>query len=116
MLMRRRHIQVALILFDVLSLDGRSLMNEPYRERRRQLEALNLNGPYWRTPETFDDGEALFEVVCERDLEGIVAKRVDGRYRPGERVGWVKVKNRAYWRYEMERESAINRPRQRLFV
>jgi bifunctional non-homologous end joining protein LigD len=115
MLMRRHHIRVVYVLFDVLSLDGRSLMNEPYRERRRQLEALNLNGAFWRTPERFDDGEALFEAVCERELEGIDAKRIEGRYRPGER-GWVKVKNRSYWRWEIERESAINKPRVKEFV
>jgi bifunctional non-homologous end joining protein LigD len=85
------------------------------RERRRQLEALNLNGAFWRTPERFDDGEALFEAVCERELEGIVAKRIEGRYRPGER-GWVKVKNRSYRRWEIERESAINKPRVKEFV
>jgi bifunctional non-homologous end joining protein LigD len=95
MLMRRRHIPVVYVLFDILSLDGRSLMGEPYTARRRQLEALNLNGIYWSTPETFDDGAALFDAVCERDLEGIVAKRVDSRYRPGER-SWIKIKNRAY--------------------
>jgi ATP-dependent DNA ligase len=41
---------------------------------------LNLDGPYWQTPDNFDDGEALFEAVCERELEGVVAKR-----RPGPR-------------------------------
>jgi hypothetical protein len=35
-------------------------------------------------------------------------------YRPGER-GWVKVKNRAYWRWEIEREGAI-RARARVAV
>jgi ATP-dependent DNA ligase len=48
-------------------------------------------------------------------LEGIVAKRLSSRYSPAVR-GWVKVKNRSYWRYELERESAINKGRQRLFV
>jgi bifunctional non-homologous end joining protein LigD len=115
MLMRRRYVAVVYIIFDVLSLDGRSLLAQPYRERRRQLEALDLNGVYWRTPETFDDGEALFQAVYEHDLEGIVAKRVDGRYRPGER-GWIKIKNHDYWRYEIERESAIDKSRQRMFV
>jgi hypothetical protein len=38
-----------------------------------------------------------------------------GRYRPGER-GWIKIKNREYWRFEIERESAINKRRQRMFV
>jgi ATP-dependent DNA ligase len=72
-------------------------------------------GPYWRTPEAFNDGPALFEAIWERELEGIVAKRSDGAYRPGER-GWLKIKNRNYWRYELERESAINKRRQRQFV
>jgi ATP-dependent DNA ligase len=44
------------------------------------------------------------------ELEGVVAKRRGGRYLPGER-GWVTTKNRAYWRWEMERESAINKRR-----
>jgi bifunctional non-homologous end joining protein LigD len=115
MLMRRRQIPVVYMIFDVISLEGDSLMRAPYSERRAQLEALSLNGRYWRTPETFDDGEALFEAICERELEGIVAKRTDSRYRPGER-GWIKVKNRNYWRYELERESAINKRRQRAFI
>jgi bifunctional non-homologous end joining protein LigD len=115
MLMRRRSIAVTLVIFDLLTLDGRDLAGAPYSERRAELEALNLKGPYWRTPETFDDGEALFDAVCERELEGIVAKRVDSRYMPGYR-GWTKIKNRNYWRYALERESAINKRRPRVFV
>jgi bifunctional non-homologous end joining protein LigD len=70
MLMRRRHIPVVYVIFDVLSLSGQSHMGEPYQERRRQLEALNLNSVHWRTPKAFDDGDALFEAVCVRGLEG----------------------------------------------
>src|SRR5918912_1155991 len=33
-------------------------------------------------------------------------QRRSARYLPGER-GWIKTKNRAYWRYEMEREGAL---------
>jgi bifunctional non-homologous end joining protein LigD len=115
MLMRKPGIIVTYVVFDLLSLDGRDLTSAPYSERRAQLEALDLNGVYWQTPESFDDGPALFEAVRAHELEGIVAKRREGRYRPGER-GWVKIKNREYWRYEMEREAAIDpsrhRPRQ----
>lgn len=42
-------------------------------------------------------------------------KRVEGRHRPGER-GWIKIKNRDYWRYELARESALNKPRVKQFV
>jgi hypothetical protein len=55
---------------------------------------------------------ALFDAVCELEIEGVVAKRLTGHYRPGER----KIKNRDYCRYEVERESAINKCRQRVFV
>lgn len=115
-LLKRHHsIRLTFVIFDLLSLDRRSLLGLPYSERRAELEALDLHGPYWHTPETFDDGAALFEAICERELEGIVAKRRGGRYRPGER-GWIKIKNRNYWRYELERESPINARRQRQFV
>jgi ATP-dependent DNA ligase len=40
-------------------------------------------------------------------LESVVTKPRASTYRSGQR-GWVKIKNRAYWRYEMEREAAIN--------
>ena len=79
--------------------------------RRLILEELRVDGPQWRTPETFDKGQALWEAVCEH----VVAKRQSGRYVSGER-GSVKVKNREYWRYELERESAINKRPQRVFV
>jgi bifunctional non-homologous end joining protein LigD len=116
LLNRCQHIHLTYVIFDVLTLEGRSLIHLPYVERRRELEALDLNGIYWQTPETFDDGAALFDAVCERELEGVVAKRLSGRYTPGFRGSWIKIKNRDYWRYEIERESAINKRRERMFV
>jgi ATP-dependent DNA ligase len=58
------------------------------------------------TPEAFDAGQALWAAVCEHDLEGVVCKRLRQPYLCGERA-WVKVKNRNYWRYELEREGAF---------
>jgi bifunctional non-homologous end joining protein LigD len=72
------------------------------------LESLGLAGGFWFVPAVFDDGAALFASVCEHGLEGVVAKRRDSLYRPGER-GWVKVKNRGYWRFGQERELAGRR-------
>jgi bifunctional non-homologous end joining protein LigD len=113
--MRRAEIAVTYMVFDLLGLEGESLLCNAYCDRRSQLEALNLNDVYWQTPETFDDGHALFDAVCEHELEGVVAKRHGSRYRPGER-GWVKTKKRRYCRYELERESAINMRRVKQFV
>ena len=103
-LMGNRAIPVKLIVFDLLREGGEDLMNLPLRVRRARLEALGLNASLWRTPETFFEGRALFEAVCDLGLEGVVAKRLDGRYRPGERR-WIKIKNPAYWRREWEIES-----------
>ena len=66
------------------------------------LEQLDLETERVRLVATFEDGEALFAAVCERGLEGVVAKRERDPYRPGERV-WVKTKIRATARFAEER-------------
>jgi bifunctional non-homologous end joining protein LigD len=114
-LQRHSLIPLTLMVFDVLSVDGRTVTRLAYSERRAILDDLKLNGRFWRTPETFDDGTALWEAVCEHELEGVVAKRRSGRYTPG-RSGWVKIKNREYWRYEMQREGVVRSRRPRAFV
>ena len=86
-----------------------------YSERWALLEESNLNGRQWRTPQVFDDGAALWDAVCEHELEGVVAKKRSGRYLSGDR-GWIKTKNRAYWRWELEHEGAIHARRARVFV
>ena len=96
-------VPVTFVAFDVLSLDGTDLTKRPYEERRDLLASLGLDGPGWATSETFEDGHALFQSVWELGLEGVVAKKRSGRYRPGER-GWIKAKNPSYWRRESEIE------------
>ena len=91
------------MVFDLLRRGGEDLTRRPYAERRERLERLGLESMYWRTPDVFDDGQALFQAVCKRGLEGIVAKRLGGLNGPGCR-GWVKVKNPDYWRRESEVE------------
>jgi bifunctional non-homologous end joining protein LigD len=96
-------VPVTLVAFDVLRVDGHDLTCNPWSDRRSVLEQLELSSPLCLVADAFDDGEALFQAVCSHGLEGIVAKRRSGRYRPGYR-GWVKVKNPAYWRRESEVE------------
>jgi len=86
---------VTYVIFDVLWMDGHSLMGQPYEARRDLLEAMGLNGPHWQTPEhTVGGGAALLAASAEQGLEGVVAKRLDSPYRPGSRSGeWVKVKS-----------------------
>src|SRR5438876_589539 len=109
--MKRRTVALTYMGFDVLRLDREDVTALPYFERRAILEGLALHGPYWRTPDVFEDGRALWHAVCEHDLEGVVAKRRTSRYRSAER-GWIKTQNRDYWRYKMEREGALKITRQ----
>jgi bifunctional non-homologous end joining protein LigD len=92
---RMNDCPVTYMAFDLLYLDGRTLMDLPYTERRKRLEALGLDGPHWQTPSYHrGDGEGLLELTRERGLEGLVAKRIDSRYLPGRRTrAWLKVKN-----------------------
>jgi bifunctional non-homologous end joining protein LigD len=98
-----RSIAVTYFVFDVLVVEGLPVTSQPYAERRALLEELEIEGPHVRLVATFEDGEALFEAVCDRGLEGVVAKRERDPYRPGERA-WVKVKNRATARFAEERD------------
>jgi bifunctional non-homologous end joining protein LigD len=86
---------VVYAIFDLLYLDGHSLMELPYTERRDRLEALELSGPAWRVPaRQGGDGRALLEATRKQGLEGVVAKRRDSRYEAGRRTtAWVKVKH-----------------------
>lgn len=80
------------VAFDLLFADHRSLLGRPLGERRRRLLAAGLAGPGIVVPEHLEtDGDPFFEVVAEYGLEGIVAKRRDGRYVPGSRsADWLK--------------------------
>jgi ATP-dependent DNA ligase len=97
---------VTFVAFDVLQADGHDMMRSPHHARRTVLESLSLNDGRFMTPDAFDDGPALYQAVCERGLEGIVAKRSASVYRPGQR-GWIKIKNPGYWRRDQEIESLL---------
>jgi bifunctional non-homologous end joining protein LigD len=94
---RMKSHPVTYVLFDLLYLDGHSLMEEPYTERRRRLDELELDGDNWQTPGySVGNGAALLKATAENGLEGLVAKRLDSRYEPGKRGGaWLKIKNKA---------------------
>jgi bifunctional non-homologous end joining protein LigD len=86
---------VVYAIFDLLYLDGHSLTELPYRERRSRLESLNLSGAAWRVPAAHPgEGKLLLEATAKQGLEGVVAKRLDSRYEPGRRSGsWLKIKH-----------------------
>ena len=92
---RAKEVPVAYLVFDLLWLDGHSLMELPYEERRARLRELGLHGAHWQTPDhVVGDGAAVLEASRANGLEGVVAKRLDGVYLPGRRSqNWLKLKN-----------------------
>jgi bifunctional non-homologous end joining protein LigD len=90
-----RSVPVSYFVFDLLHLDGRSLLSQPYRERREALESLGLSGPSWQTPPSWTGGgAAVLGAAREQHLEGVVAKQLESTYQPGARSrNWLKVKN-----------------------
>ena len=109
-------VPVAYLVFDLLDLDGLSLIDLPWRERRRLLEALELTEPgpggdgegdgdgvrrdgrgpggcLQVPPVIVGDADEAWSVAEALDLEGVVAKLLDSRYLPGRRSpSWRKIK------------------------
>jgi bifunctional non-homologous end joining protein LigD len=92
---RMKSHPVTYVIFDLLYLEGRNLMGEPYRRRRELLEGLELSGDSWQTPgHSVGRAKQLLEASRRQQLEGILMKRLDSPYSPGKRTGsWLKVKN-----------------------
>jgi len=87
---------VTYVIFDLLWLDGHSLMDLPYTERRARLAELELgDGGRWRVPDyVVGHGEQLLAATDQQGLEGVIAKRLDSPYEPGRRTPcWLKIKN-----------------------
>jgi bifunctional non-homologous end joining protein LigD len=85
-------------VFDLLHLDGESLLDQPLVERRRRLESLlPAAGDTVQVPAVWTGGiAAALESSKARGLEGILLKRSDSAYRPGARSpDWVKLKHGA---------------------
>lgn len=82
-------------VFDLLYLDGTNAMEMPLQQRKQLLETLVNENEIFLFSESFDDGKALYEKVLEDNLEGIVAKKKDSIYIPGDRgYNWLKVPTR----------------------
>ncbi|MBO0810479.1 MAG: ATP-dependent DNA ligase [Microlunatus sp.] len=90
----RRDTPVQLVVFDIMYLDGRSLVKKPYDDRRAELEKL-ITGGRIQLPPSFD-GDLDAARIASRSLgmEGVVAKRRNSTYQAGSRGRtWIKIKN-----------------------
>ena len=91
-------IPTAFIAYDCLARDGRPLFEEPWSERRRNLEEIAAAARRIRVSEVFTAGsveemEALFTLARARGNEGLMFKRLDSAYQAGKRgKAWRKWK------------------------
>jgi bifunctional non-homologous end joining protein LigD len=86
---------LAYFAFDLLWLDGESLLQQPLEERKRMLMKLlgRRAGVIRYTPHFDADGATVFANACSLGAEGIVSKLRDGAYRSGARsADWQKIK------------------------
>jgi DNA ligase-1 len=93
----RREVPVVLVIFDLLHLDGRSLLDEPLETRRRLLEGLGVEPPFLlaRLEEATSpaDLDRIFADTRERGHEGLMVKDPISPYTPGRRgLAWLKLK------------------------
>jgi bifunctional non-homologous end joining protein LigD len=89
-------VPVSLVIFDLLHVDGDSLLDSAYDDWRAALEALGLGAPGWGVTPSFTDesGSDVFRSALTMGMEGVMAKRRSSHYLPGKRsTDWIKVKN-----------------------
>jgi len=86
----------ALILFDILMDGDDVLIKEPWSERRARLVGRvgkRVSTQLRLTESIESDGEKMLAKARRQGWEGIIAKRIDSRYEPGNRSrGWLKLK------------------------
>ena len=83
--------------FDLLHLDGYDLSKVPLTVRKDALAALidpivDATSPVQLSDHVVGDGAAFFAQARRLSLEGVISKRVDGRYAPGRSKVWLKAK------------------------
>ncbi len=93
----RREVPVVLVVFDLLWLDGRTLIDEPLTARRKLLEGLGLEPPFLlaRLEEANgpDHLDRIFKETRDRGNEGLMVKDPVSPYTPGRRgLAWLKLK------------------------
>jgi bifunctional non-homologous end joining protein LigD len=93
--MEGRKSPVYFYVFDLLQLDGKSLISLPMEARKKALEELctYAGDPIRYSSNIGGDAKRLLEEVNRLGLEGIIGKQRDAVYEPGRRSGaWIKLK------------------------
>jgi len=89
----RARSPVTYVVFDLLAVDGEPLVDRPLADRLALLDDVLVPGASVVRSQPVEDGRALLAAVTKQGLEGVVGKRLAGRYQPGRRSDdWRKAK------------------------
>ena len=93
--MEGRKAPLRFYVFDLLQLNGKSLLDLPVEQRKQVLAKVceNVGDPIRYSGEISGDVESLLAEVTKRGLEGLIGKQRGSKYEPGRRSGaWIKLK------------------------
>ena len=93
---RARRYPATYVVFDILERDGEELLSMPLEERKEELKKVVEEGGGIQMMFHTMKGRELWDIVEERGLEGVIAKKKGSRYEEGRRSwSWVKIKTTA---------------------
>ncbi|MER8644668.1 ATP-dependent DNA ligase [Mesorhizobium sp. M1252] len=98
---RRQH-DLYFVAFDLLHLNGHDLRDMALQERREILESMipaNIRIQFSQALP--GDAKAIFHLIDEAGIEGMVSKRRDSKYRSGRSTAWLKIKNYMVEEYDL---------------
>lgn len=82
------------VVFDILSKNGKSLINKPLIERKKILDETVQESDHLEKIFFTEKGNALWKIIVKRGLEGVIAKYNQSRYYPSKRTyEWLKIKS-----------------------
>lgn len=85
--------QATYVVFDILELNGKSLIALPLLQRKKILQKVVQESDRIEIIPFTNDGKKLWNEIKKRRLEGVMAKRKDSVYHPGKRTkDWLKIK------------------------
>ena len=94
-----KELPIEINIFDILYYNGKSLLKEPFKKRRKIIETILINHPYKIRPsqaiitESVKETEEFYNKSLAAGEEGIMMKNLEAPYKPGSRVGYgIKIK------------------------
>lgn len=91
---RAKLIPATYVIFDILEMDDKPLVEKPLEERKGILNEIFKKSEHLELIFMTKNGKKLWEEIRKRNMEGVIAKEMGSKYYPGERRHeWLKIKN-----------------------